>query len=65
MFINLMETLESFLFLIKPSRNLMGGSRVGDMGSGHPLKNQKNKGFLSNIGPDPLKHHKATKPAFN
>ena len=29
------------------------------------LKNDKNIGFLSNIGPDPLKNHKATKPAFN
>ena len=25
----------------------------------------KNIGFLSNTGPDPLKNHKATKPAFN
>ena len=30
-----------------------------------PLKNEKNIGFLSNAGPDPLKNHKATKPAFN
>ena len=29
------------------------------------LKNHKNKGFLGNNGPDPLKNHKATKPAFN
>ena len=29
------------------------------------LKNHKNIGFLSNTGPDPLKNHKATKPAFN
>ena len=28
-------------------------------------KSQKNIGFLSNTGPDPLKNHKATKPAFN
>ena len=28
-------------------------------------KNHKHLGFLSNIGPDPLKNHKATKPAFN
>ena len=26
---------------------------------------EKNIGFLSNTGPDPLKNHKATKPAFN
>ena len=30
-----------------------------------PLKNYKNIGFPSNIGPDPLKNHKATKPIFN
>ena len=29
-----------------------------------PEKSQK-IGFLSNTGPDPLKSHKATKPAFN
>ena len=30
-----------------------------------PLKNQQNIGFQSNTSPDPLKIHKATKPAFN
>ena len=29
------------------------------------LENHKAKGFLSNTGPDPLKNHNATKPAFN
>ena len=29
------------------------------------LKNHKNIGFLCNTGPDPLKNHKATNPAFN
>ena len=39
---------------------------AGYRGSGPPLKNKKkNIGFLSNAGPDPLKNHKATKPAFN
>ena len=44
----------------------------GGQGAGTPLKNHKNKGFLSNTGPDlsntgpdPIKNHKATKPAFN
>ena len=32
-----------------------GGSRGGDRGSGPPLKNHKNIGFISNTGPDPLK----------
>ena len=35
------------------------GEGVGQ-GSGPPLKNHKNIGFLSNAGPDPLKNHKAT-----
>ena len=38
-------------------------------GTGGPdlptLKNHKSIGFLCNTGPDPLKNHKATKPAFN
>ena len=29
------------------------------------LKSHKNIGFFSNIGQDPLKNHKAVKPAFN
>ena len=37
----------------------------GGGGGGGGLKNHKNIGFLSNTGPDPLKNHKATKPAFN
>ena len=37
------------------------------MGSGSHLENHKaiGQGFLNNTGPDPLKNHKATKPAFN
>ena len=30
-----------------------------------PSKSHKNKGFPGNTGPDPLKNHTATKPAFN
>ena len=38
---------------------LMRGSRVGTGGPDPPpLKNHKNKGFLSNTGPDPLKIEK-------
>ena len=37
----------------------------GDRRSDLPSVNHKNIGFLSNTGPDPLKNHKATKPAFN
>ena len=42
----------------------MGGSK-GGTGGQDPLKNHRNIGFPSNIDPDPLKNHKATKPKFN
>ena len=42
-----------------------GGQGVVPPPHTHTLKNHKNIGFLSNTGPDPLKNHKATKPAFN
>ena len=42
-----------------------GRIQRGDRGSGTPLKNQENIGFLSKTGPDPLKNHKASKPQFN
>ena len=46
----------------------VGGGGGGDRGVQSPpppLKNHKNIGFLRNTGADPLKNHKATKPAFN
>ena len=44
----------------------MCGSRVGTGGPDPPpLESYKNIGFLSNTGLDPIKHHTATKPAFN
>ena len=44
----------------------MGGSRGGTGDPDPPpLKNHKNIGFPSNTGPDTLKNHMATKPAFN
>ena len=39
--------------------------RGGTGGPDPPLKNHSNMGFLCNTSPDPLKNHKATKPAFN
>ena len=38
---------------------------MGGQGVRTPLKNHKKLGTLSNTGPDLLKNHKATKPAFN
>ena len=56
----------------KPYQNItdhIRGSRGGGTGGTDPhpphLENHKAIGFLSNIGPDPLENHKATKPAFN
>ena len=54
------ETLTALVLCV-----YMCGSRGRDRGSGLPQKNHKNVGFLSNTGPDPLKKHKAVKPAFN
>ena len=44
----------------------MCGSRGGGggRGSGTPLKNDKNIGFLSDTGSDPSEIYKASKPAF-
>ena len=48
----------------------MCGSRGGGAGGPDPppppsLKNHENIGLLGNSGPDPLKNHEATEPAFN
>ena len=51
-----------FKFYKEPWADQKGGG--GDRGSGPPLKNHKNIGFLCNTGLDPLKNHKAAKPAF-
>ena len=42
----------------------MCGSRGGGRGSAPPEKS-RNIGDLSHSGPDPLKNHEATEPAFN
>ena len=58
-------TLSIIYFLpwyMRTAKESMCGSRgVGDRGSGHPLKNQKTIGFLSNTGLDPLKIKKLPK----
>ena len=55
---------KSFLTLNESIRSY-ADSEGWDRGSGPPQKNHKAIGFLSNTGPDPLKIHKAPKPAFN
>ena len=52
------------LFALAYMSNMVRHVRI-QTGSGPPLKNHKNKGFLSNSGPDLLKNYEATKPAFN
>ena len=42
-----------------------GVGGAGGLDPPPPLENHKNIGFLSNTGLDPLKNHKATKPALN
>ena len=37
----------------------------GGTGAPDPPEKSQKLGFLSNTGPDPLKNHKATEPAFN
>ena len=51
--------------LLKHICNKHGRIQRGGHGVRTPLKNRKNIGFLSNTGPNHLKHHKATKPVFN
>ena len=43
----------------------MCGSDGGPGGRTPSLENHKSIGFLGKTGPDPMKNHKATKPAFN
>ena len=45
--------------------HLQGRIQRGGRGSENPLKNHKNIGFHSNIGPDLLKNHKTTDKAVN
>ena len=45
-------------------RHVFCGHGLIQSGGGGAEKSQ-NIGFLSYTGPDPLKNHKATKPAFN
>ena len=54
------SNVETYAFQVIP------GSRGGEKGvrKPTPLENRQATGFLSNTGPDPLKNHKTTKPAF-
>ena len=58
----------NYLYIISsPEHKVHAQIQRGGQGIRTPpsLKNHKNIGFLSKTGPDPLKNHKATKPAFN
>ena len=56
------------MFCCCQSQNYQAPCVDSEGGTGGPdphLENDKNVGFLSNTGPDPLKNHKAFKSAFN
>ena len=57
----------TFYIILDTCTDPEGGGGGGGQGSGlpRPLENHKAIGFPSNTGLDPLKNHKATKPAFN
>ena len=58
----------AFIYLVYTGKEVPGtcaDPECGVQGSAHtPAKSQKYR-VSSNTGPDPLKNHKATKPAFN
>ena len=49
--------------MTEEQRHIQKGGGGGGAGCSDLLRNHKNKGSLSNTGPDPLKNHKNTKPA--
>ena len=55
----------SLYFEQRHNKTVLLGRPEGDKGSPPLLQNHQNIEFLSNTGPDPLKIHKATKPAFD
>ena len=60
------EILQSCRFRSNTGMYLLPHGRIqrGADGPDPTLEKSQNIGFVSNIGPDPLKNHKATKPAF-
>ena len=65
-----MDMMEMFMywlrnFHVQHSHLIPCVDPEGEQGVWIPLKNHKNMGFSSNAGKDPLKNHKAIKPAFN
>ena len=58
---------KSLMYTVKHKCTFMRGFIGGGGGQGvrTHCKLKKNKGFLSNAGPDPLKKHTASKPTFN
>ena len=64
--IYIMDKLVYYCLIYTPKCSVMCGSRGGGGTGGlDPPEKSQNIGFLSNTGPDPLKNHKATMPAFN
>ena len=57
--------LVTYFLLANPWADPEGGGGGGQGSGPPPPEKSQNIGFLSNIGQDPMKNHKATKPAFN
>ena len=57
-----MIQMDNFILLVSIHGQMQRG---GGHGVSTPPENSQKIGFLSCTGPDPLKNHKATKPAFN
>ena len=56
---------KSYQILSQQTKAFHAQIQMGACGPAPRLKNYKNIGFLSNTGPDLIKKHQATKPAFN
>ena len=54
-----------FVMLMPSSSHRAYANPEGGAACPDPPENHKNIGFLRNTGPDRLKNHKTTKPAFN
>ena len=52
----------ALIFISGPCADREGGGGAGVL---TPSEKAQNTGFLSKTGPDRVKNHKATKPAFN
>ena len=60
----MMSEISLIMHFLRIYAGFQRGGGGGGQGVWTSMKNHKSIAFLSNTGPDPLKNHKATKPAF-